>query len=74
MKRVMELQALTFVFVLVAVGLALVQIHDNRRLAIQGRNAHAALCAFRGDLARRILSAEKFVDTHPQGFAGLSRR
>lgn len=34
-------------------------------------SANAALCALRNDMANRIMQAEKFLQEHPEGFAGV---
>ena len=42
-------------------------------LAGQGREAHRAICALRSDLEHRVEATERFLATHPDGFAGVDR-
>jgi len=40
-------------------------------LARQGAQAHDAICVFRADLERRVETTKRYLDTHPDGFAGV---
>ena len=62
--------ALTIVFVMVLVGFVF-QIHKNRELAGEGREAHDALCVFKSDLQARYGNGLEFVRTHPAGIPGI---
>lgn len=48
------------------------RIADNRKLALEGQEAHDALCTFRTDLQRRITLGRQFLATHPEGIPGIS--
>lgn len=43
------------------------------RLAKQGAQAHDAICTFRADLIRRVETTERYLENHPEGFAGIPR-
>lgn len=58
----------TFVAVLAGLTFAIV---NNRNLARDGKQAHDALCILKGDLEQRVKSTQDFLNTHPQGFAGI---
>lgn len=45
---------------------------SNRALALQGIQAHKALCAFHDDLQRRVESSGAFLKAHPEGVPGIS--
>ncbi len=47
------------------------QILEIRRLAVQGLEAHDAICVFRGDLERRVKAGRQYLREHPEGFAGI---
>jgi hypothetical protein len=37
-----------------------------------GAQTHTAVCALRGDLHDRVAASERFIKTHPHGFAGIT--
>jgi hypothetical protein len=47
-------------------------ITQNRERAREGRQAHDAICALKGDLARRIEASQDFLAKHPKGIDGIS--
>jgi hypothetical protein len=45
---------------------------DNHALALQGEQAHDAICALKADLDRRIQASLDFLVTHPNGIQGIT--
>jgi hypothetical protein len=78
MRRVTHGRKVTLSFVaIVAISFVVLafmgwQIKQNRARASEGRQAHDAICALKGDLARRIKSSEDFLVKHPKGIDGIS--
>ncbi len=76
MRRGLAFQTATFVFLIVAAVTAGLFLHGqaNRigRLARDGAEAHAGLCALKADLVRRIGASEMFLHDHPNGIPGIS--
>lgn len=71
MKRLQDLQTITFLMLLVGLVILLVQVDTNRRLSREGRQAHGALCVFKADLARRAAGGRDFLAAHPNGIPGI---
>ncbi len=74
MRRYLILQNLAFLLLLVVTVIELQQIIHNRRLTREGKQAHIALCAFKVDLASRVVSSERFLLNHPDGVPGQFTR
>lgn len=63
------LSEITFVLLIfVIVSSTGLLIYQQRQIG----QAKRALCAFRSDLERRIDRGQHFLDTHPEGVAGVS--
>lgn len=45
---------------------------QNRQRAMEGQEAHAAICTLRADLQRRIADGRDFLEDHPDGIPGIS--
>lgn len=48
-------------------------VGSNRKLAVQGEQAHAALCEIRGDYKRRVQRGEVFLARNKDGALGFTR-
>lgn len=46
-------------------------IHENRNLARQGHEAHAAICTLKADYRTRIRQGKRFLRDHPSGIPGI---
>jgi len=44
---------------------------QNRERTQEGRNAHAALCVFKGSVARAVQQTEDFLQHNPNGLPGI---
>lgn len=42
------------------------------KLSQDGKQAHDAICALKGDLSQRIISSKGFLRDHPRGIPGLA--
>lgn len=60
------------VWIVVFTGLTFYAINGNRERAMEGQEAHDALCTFRADLLRRIESGRLFLKLNPDGIPGIS--
>jgi hypothetical protein len=47
-------------------------VKSNHALALQGEQAHDAICALKADLDRRIQASLDFLVTHPNGIQGIT--
>jgi hypothetical protein len=78
MRRLTHDQKVTLSFVaIVAISFVVLafmgwQINENRARTSEGRQAHDAICALKGDLARRIEASQDFLAAHPTGIDGIS--
>lgn len=70
--KLVILQSVTFLGLLAAVVLLLVQLGTIRRLSLEGKQAHDGLCVLKDDLQRRIDDSRSFLKTHPAGIPGIS--
>lgn len=66
-----NLAILTITTFLLLLGMGAYFINANHQLAVEGRQAHDAICALREDLQRRIATTEQFIRDHPEGIAGI---
>lgn len=46
-------------------------ISQNRKLGEQGREAHDALCVFKGDIEQRAQASRDFLADNPDGLPGI---
>ena len=49
-------------------------VYKQASLTRDGKKAHDAICAFKGDLTRRIQASRDFLAHHPNGIDGISAR
>lgn len=47
------------------------RLRQIRALALDGADAHRALCVFKADLEQRVAEGKAFLATHQGGFAGI---
>lgn len=69
--KMLILQTITFLGLLAAVVVLLLQVGTNRHLTRDGKQAHDALCVFKADLGQRVNASREFLTTHPQGIPGI---
>lgn len=77
-RREQRLRTLTYVLLVVAfIGIAW-QVNSTRNLAnksraqaVQGKEAHDAICTLKADIRQRIADSEKFLHDHRGGIAGI---
>jgi len=70
-KRLLITHVLLAVGVVLALAGTIQASRDNHTLAVA---THRAVCTLRADLVQRADSAQRFLDAHPGGFAGFTRK
>lgn len=71
-ERIAASFAIVTALCVVVLGVMGWQISQNRKLASDGKQAHDAICALKGDLSTRIDQGRDFLKAHPKGFAGIT--